>query len=57
MDAKEELLSATSIGTYHNDSIHIGPTMDNMQAIEIDRNLSHRKRKSREYDGTLSILS
>lgn len=44
MDAKEDLLSATSHGSPHEESLNISPSLDNRQTMEIDRNISNRKR-------------
>lgn len=57
MDAKEELLSSTFLGSHHKDPLHISLTMENMQAMEIDRNISKRKRKTTNMMVTVPILS
>lgn len=52
VDAKKDLLSATSPGGSHlKDSLNANDASDYKQSMEIDRNISNRKRKTTEYDG------
>lgn len=51
VDAKKELLSTTSLGTHHKDATLICPTIDDKQAMEVERNFPNRKRKTTENDG------
>lgn len=46
VDAKEELLSTTSLETHHKESLHISPTNMYKQTMGIDGSLSNRKRKN-----------
>lgn len=51
VDAKEELVSGTSIGTYNSDSLQVTPTSNNMHNMDIERIPSSRKRKTTDSDG------
>lgn len=54
MDAKEDLLSVTLLGTFQKETTLKCPEVDTIQAMEVDRKLSNRKRKTLEMDGNIS---
>lgn len=51
-DAKEELVSNSSMGSLHKGPTHTGKNKDTMQSMEVDLKLASRKRKPVDMDDT-----